>query len=90
MCELKTNANSVRRNYAVMSWTAPAERSGDGAFANAAGVRVVKALGPRENGVGLRLPPQSKTLSGVLWIVTQARFVLAGFLIGSTSTPVRA
>jgi hypothetical protein len=90
MFELKAITNSVRRNYAARSWTAPAERSGDGAFANAAGVRVMKALGVRKSGVALRLPPQSKTLSGVLWIVTQARFILAVVFIGSTSTPAHA
>jgi len=37
-------------------WTAPAERSADGAFASPA-----KMTGFFQSGVALRLPPQSKT-----------------------------
>ena len=41
-------------------WTAPAERSGDGAFARTTRLRTIQVLGPLESGVALRLPPQSK------------------------------
>jgi hypothetical protein len=41
-------------------WTAPAERSGDGAFARAEIERTNESLRPHESGVALRFPPQSK------------------------------
>jgi hypothetical protein len=41
------------------SWTAPAKRSGDGAFERS-GVFDCPMVGERERGVALRLPPQSK------------------------------
>jgi len=45
-----------------VSWTAPAERSDDGAFAGVTRQRTKKHLGALESGVALRFPPQSKTL----------------------------
>jgi hypothetical protein len=42
-------------------WTAPAERSGDGAFARMKIELRADAFPPGESGVALRLPPQSKT-----------------------------
>jgi hypothetical protein len=45
-----------------VSWTAPAERSDDGAFAWATCHRTINSLGSFESGVALRLPPQSKAL----------------------------
>jgi putative transposase len=41
-------------------WTAPAERSGDGAFVRARRLGVAEDCGPRESGVAPRLPPQYK------------------------------
>ena len=41
-------------------WTAPAERSGDGAFGRTRVVLHLKACRACPNGVTLRLPPQSK------------------------------
>jgi hypothetical protein len=51
---------------AVALWSAPAERSGDGAFSLARqralpGSPRVDRI-PRQSGVALRLPPHSKTL----------------------------
>jgi hypothetical protein len=41
-------------------WTAPAERSGDGAFVLGKGANIRKPFS--QSGVALRLPQQSKTL----------------------------
>src|SRR4051794_16846814 len=41
-------------------WTAPAERSGDGAFERAGRPRIREGSRACESGVALRLPPQSK------------------------------
>jgi len=43
------------------SWTASAERSGDGAFERATGWQIFHAARAGESGVALRLPPQSMT-----------------------------
>jgi hypothetical protein len=43
-------------------WTAPAERSDDGAFARATRHRTANSLCSFEGGVALRFPPQSKAL----------------------------
>jgi len=42
-------------------WTAPAERSGDGAFGRTGNIIHAKDCRACESGVALRLPPQSKT-----------------------------
>src|SRR5580704_5360549 len=42
------------------SWTASAERSGDGAFARTRQERIKEISRPHESGVALRLPLQSK------------------------------
>ena len=47
--------------FPAASWSAPAERSGDGAFARAGRFRINKDFGPGESGVALRFPPQSMT-----------------------------
>ena len=56
----------------VASWTAPAERSGDGAFARTPRSRIYAGLRPHESGVALRFPPQSKMIQAgkvsVLWV----------------------
>jgi len=44
-------------------WTAPAERSGDGAFERAKDLQIFHAACVGESSVALRLPPQSKTLA---------------------------
>ncbi len=44
---------------AKLFWTAPAERSGDGAFARTRVIEPYNASGV-QSGVALRLPPQSK------------------------------
>jgi hypothetical protein len=45
-------------NESEASWSAPAERSGDGAFARR---DVTEMFAKFQSGVALRLPPQSKT-----------------------------
>jgi hypothetical protein len=52
-----------RQQILGASWTAPAERCGDGAFARTITSRNHQGCGPLESGVALRLPPQSMTLS---------------------------
>jgi hypothetical protein len=52
----KVAANSKIVVSQPASWTAPAERSDDGAFSGDPDAR--------ESGVALRFPPQSKTVSG--------------------------
>jgi len=42
-------------------WTAPAERSGDGAFGRAAGLRISTRFERTKSSVALRLPPHSMT-----------------------------
>jgi len=57
-------------NWPRAFWTAPAERSGDGAFETEWRIRLVQIRSRRhhtlESGVALRLPPQSKLTEGVL------------------------
>ena len=48
--------------FAPASWSAPAERSDDGAFARTRRQRTTNNCRPLESGVALRFPPQSKTL----------------------------
>jgi hypothetical protein len=48
----------------AVPWSAPAERSGDGAFERAGGIRACQPCGACESGVALRLPPQSKNVAG--------------------------
>jgi hypothetical protein len=50
-----------RSNHAIASWTAVAECSGDTAFVRARRERTIDSFRPRESGVALRFPPQSKT-----------------------------
>jgi hypothetical protein len=45
----------------LASWTAPAERSGDGAFAREMIHKRTEILVRAKSGVALRFPPQSKT-----------------------------
>jgi hypothetical protein len=54
---------SMNRLPLGASWTAPAERSGDGAFGRMEMVRISVNRRAGESGVALRLPPQSKTRS---------------------------
>jgi hypothetical protein len=54
----------MSRRFTARFWTAPAERSGDGAFRRAEIVRVTDGFGACESGVALRLPPQSMTRTG--------------------------
>jgi hypothetical protein len=54
---LHQQANSAR------FWTAPAERSDDGAFERTRSADDSNPRGACESGVALRLPPQSKTLA---------------------------
>src|SRR5579862_9626826 len=56
---LKERENGVLAIEA--SWSAPAERSGDGAFARTGREQINEIPRPRESGVALRFPPQSKT-----------------------------
>jgi hypothetical protein len=58
------NASRARGPSAVApaSWSAPAERSGDGAFARTRRQRTTNNCRPLESGVALRFPPQSKPL----------------------------
>jgi hypothetical protein len=59
-------------------WTAPAERSGAGAFGRTITERAGECCRSRESGVALRFPPQSKRRSAmmviflVLWLATIA------------------
>ena len=58
------NSSRARGPSAVAPafWSAPAERSGDGAFARTRRQRTTNNCRPLESGVALRFPPQSKTL----------------------------
>ena len=76
----------------LVSWTAPAERSGDGAFGRADSFQVRGRSGACESGVALRLPPQSKTSRhfGVALLLTAfatLTFSLHGALVSFNSTP---
>ena len=51
-----------RGTFLKVPWSAPAERSGDGAFVRAGRKQTSKGLRAHESGVALRFPPQSKTL----------------------------
>jgi hypothetical protein len=51
------------RGRNIHFWTAPTERSGDGAFVRTGSARINENFCPRESGVALRFPPQSKTLA---------------------------
>jgi hypothetical protein len=44
----------------MIFWSAPAERSGDGAFGRAGIVRATEFVERSKSGVALRLPPHSK------------------------------
>ncbi len=66
---MKTISTSGHLQRSSAFWTAPAERSGDGAFASA---------GASESGVALRLPPQSKLRPDFL-----ARASICALLLGS-------
>jgi hypothetical protein len=50
----------MNTNRSGASWTAVAKRSGDTAFARAENKRTFRDSRPRESGVALRFPPQSK------------------------------
>jgi len=65
------------------SWTAPAERSGDGAFELTEPPGSQNACRADESGVALRLPPQSKTLAALL----AALFILTASLSAVALTP---
>jgi len=58
-----SNAGGRSNNSACTrhSWTAPAERSGDGALAGGDGADRFHAAAAGESGVAQRFPPQSKT-----------------------------
>jgi hypothetical protein len=58
-----TPQNSTRLAIPTTSWTAPAKRSGDGAFARTREPRAFECHHPHESGVALRFPPQSMTLA---------------------------
>jgi hypothetical protein len=47
-------------NHSGTFWSAPAERSGDGALVRTGRERTLETLRPGESGVALRFPPQSK------------------------------
>jgi hypothetical protein len=55
----------MKRCVSTRFWTAPAERSGDGAFRRKQPLRTREMRRACESGVALRLPPQSKTRSGL-------------------------
>jgi hypothetical protein len=55
----------MKRCVPTRFWTAPAERSGDGAFGRKQPLRIREIRRACESGVALRLPPQSKTRSGL-------------------------
>jgi hypothetical protein len=46
---------SLNRRFTARFWTAPAERSGDGAFGRVEVVQVTDSLGACQSGVALRL-----------------------------------
>jgi hypothetical protein len=67
-------AGGARSQFSTVSWTAPAKRSDDGAFAWQDALENVHTLG--QSGVALRLPPQSKIAAGSRAVSFQsARFV---------------
>jgi hypothetical protein len=65
-----------RLAVAPASWTAPAKRSGDGAFARQDVPENFHT--PGQSGVALRLPPQSKIAAGSSMILCQTRRSASG------------
>jgi hypothetical protein len=58
---LQPGTDGPAAEHAPASWTAVAERSGDTAFVRTGRERTIDDFLPRESGVALRFPPQSKT-----------------------------
>lgn len=63
------------------SWTAPAERSGDGAFERTMPLLISRDARADESGVAFRLPPQSKKpkAAGRLWRLSHERLFRAAY-----------
>jgi hypothetical protein len=59
------SGNQPIRSWLTVSWTAPAECNGDGAFARTERAQTISNRCPHESGVALRFPPQSKMLRKV-------------------------
>jgi len=60
-CRPTLRAIPARPAFQFASWTAPAKRSVDGAFARPQEPRAFEDRRPHESGVALRFPPQSMT-----------------------------
>ena len=77
-----TSPRAIRTRLVVpfASWTAPAKRSDDGAFARTRDPRTFERRRPPESGVALRFPPQSMTPRAMTR--RRRRFPLPGLVWG--------